>query len=94
VDCQIRLLDKLLTKTKVNRYKSITDPKQIVLNPLMSTNDISTMERRSHVMPSAVIGAWTRSPVIGGSMLKAYNRPKGTDIFARNMSTNGSTVVI
>ena len=82
---------KLLTKTKVYRYKSVTVPKQIVLNPSMSTNDISIMERRSHVMPSAVIGAWTRSPVIGGNMLKAYHRPKGTDFFARNMSTNGST---
>lgn len=82
---------KLLTKTEVYRYKSVTVPKQIVLNPSMNTNVISTMERISHVMPSALIGAWTRSPVIGRSMLKAYNRPKGTDFFVRNMSTNGST---
>ena len=43
--------------------------------------------RRNYVMPNALTGIWTRSPVNFRSALKAHGSYKGADLFARCAST-------
>jgi hypothetical protein len=82
-------LPRLIPKTNVNRYKSVTVPTQTIIHPSIKTiKNVGFMKRISHIMPGALIRAWTRSPVIGNRTLKVYDRPKGADFFAHNMSTN------
>lgn len=71
---------QLKMNTQVNHSKNIAVPQYLVV----------PSRRWNYVMPKTVIGFWTRSSVKYKNILKVYENFKGTDFFARNLTTNCS----
>jgi group II intron reverse transcriptase/maturase len=77
----IQSIHKLMTKMfYINCLKSTT----------VHSAYLPSSRRRSYVMPCALTGIRTRSPIKSESLLKVDSKLKGTGLFARNFSTVGS----